>query len=411
MIGNINDNGTGGACFSYSEEYLNSSDARAISLNLPLQAEAFSEDNTKCFFDGLLPEGFTRRTVAQMLHSDENDYLTILAELGRECIGAVRISGECIEDEESGYEPLSYSEIKRLAEEGITRSAQLVAKTHLSLTGASGKAGLYFDSSHNSWYLPVGNAPSTHIVKQSHVRLENIVANEQLSLLTARLLGLDVPDSFILNLGNNRDEDVLFATRRFDRLFSDSSPCLNGMPIPCRLHQEDFAQALGIAPEEKYETEKRGFLGSMFTLLRKYSSDPITDQLKLWDYVIFDYLIGNTDNHIKNVSLLYSQDLSSMRLAPAYDILSTAAYESSTRDMAFFIGDNNSLDKIDRTSFEAAAKEAGLGRRLAMRRFDDLHERFEDALKAATEVLEAQGFKTIGNLRERILDLGGYAAR
>lgn len=53
----------------------------------------------------------------------------------------------------------------------------------MSQTGASGKVGLYYDE--EKWYLPIGEAPSTHIVKQSHVRLKRIVANEQLCLLTA----------------------------------------------------------------------------------------------------------------------------------------------------------------------------------------------------------------------------------
>lgn len=46
-----------------------------------------------------------------------------------------------------------------------------MTKAHLSLTGASGKVGLYYDTENSAWYLPVGTAPSTHIVKQSHIRL------------------------------------------------------------------------------------------------------------------------------------------------------------------------------------------------------------------------------------------------
>ena len=72
---------------------------------------------------------------------------------------------------------MSAEEVKRLAQEGATESAELVTKAHLSLTGASGKVGLYYDNEKDEWYLPYGDAPSTHIVKQSHVRLKNIVAN------------------------------------------------------------------------------------------------------------------------------------------------------------------------------------------------------------------------------------------
>lgn len=77
------------ACFAYSGEYLRSDDAAQISLNLPLQSEPFSSDRTRIFFDGLLPEGFMRRTVAGNIHCDENDYLSILYELGQECVGAI----------------------------------------------------------------------------------------------------------------------------------------------------------------------------------------------------------------------------------------------------------------------------------------------------------------------------------
>ena len=80
---------------------------------------------------------------------------------------------------------------------------------------------------------------------------------------------------------------------------------------------------MGISAIHKYEHNHSGYLKQMFDLIRTYSADPIADQLMLWDICIFNFLIGNTDNHIKNVSLLYSEDLKSIRLAPAYDIVST----------------------------------------------------------------------------------------
>ena len=62
-----------------------------------------------------------------------------------------------------------------LAKEGTETSAKYVTQTHISLAGASGKTGLYFDKNSNEWFLPIGAAPSTHIVKQSHIRLSGIV--------------------------------------------------------------------------------------------------------------------------------------------------------------------------------------------------------------------------------------------
>lgn len=79
---------------------------------------------------------------------------------------------------------------------------------------------------------------------------------------------------------------------------------------------------------------------------RRKSSDPIQDQLKLWDLVVFNFLLGNTDAHLKNYSLLHGQNPKSVRLAPAYDLVSTTAYKSSTRDMSFRIGGRVLLDRL-----------------------------------------------------------------
>ena len=128
---------------------------------------------------------------------------------------------------QSSYRLLSHEELLEFAREGATKSAELVIKSHLSLAGASGKTGLYYDRNNNEWYQPAGLAQSTHILKQSHVRLKKIVANEQLCLLTARKLGIRTPDSFIINL-NDKEDDFLFATERYDRKILDTSKELMG---------------------------------------------------------------------------------------------------------------------------------------------------------------------------------------
>lgn len=406
-VGRIEGSRPSDACFCYSTEYLGEPYCRPISISLPLREEAFSPEKTKSFFEGLLPEGFTRRSVAHFVHADETDYISILSSLGKECLGAIRISSEDIPVEREDYEKLSIAKVTALAREGATKSAELVTKAHLSLTGASGKVGLYYDSDCNDWYLPKGTAPSTHIVKQSHIRLEAIVINEQLAIRTASHMGIEVPDSFIINVGKSADEDVLYATQRFDRYISPDSETIAGMARPFRLHQEDFAQALGIRSTEKYEREKVGYFRKMFDLLRKTSSNPIEDQKKLWSIVIFDYLIGNTDNHLKNYSLLYDEHLKGIRLAPAYDILSTCVYPDSTRDMAFYIGDERSLDDVDRESFRAAAGEVGLGSRFALKCFDDQCQRFGQAIEAAIQELTDLGFERAEKIGKRILSYGG----
>lgn len=178
------------------------------------------------------------------------------------------------------------------------------------------------------------------------------------------------------------------------------------MPAPFRLHQENFAQALGISSMEKYENyNNNNYLGQMFDVLKKFSSNPIEDKLRLWDVIVFNYLIGNTDGHIKNFSLLYSEDMKSVRLAPAYDLVSTIVYESSTHNMAFSIGNEILIDKISREHFKKAAHDAGISERIALEQFDMLSERFVDALTESANELAEMGFKNAIDLQKRILEM------
>lgn len=404
-VGEIAGTDSSDACFTYADTYLSNPEYRSISIGLPLEEKTFSSNRTRIFFEGLLPEGFTRRCVAEWMHIDENDYLSILAGLGRECLGAIKIVDESDASITPEYRELSQREVYALASEGATESAELVTKSHLSLTGASGKVGLYYHETERKWYLPIGEAPSSHIVKQSHVRLKKIVANEQLCLLTAKNLGIEIPESFIVTTEENEEEAVLFATKRYDRKFVEDHQILNNMPVPRRLHQEDFAQALGIAASDKYEKNNERYLKKLFDVLRVHSADPMVDSLKLWDICVFNYLIGNTDNHIKNISLLYGEDLKSIRLAPAYDIVSTVIYQSSTENMALSINGVYNINAITRNDFEKAAVEVGLGARLAMKRFDFMVNGFENAINKAKNQLLMQGFDQVEQICKKIKEI------
>ncbi len=390
------------ARFSYAEEYLSKDDPKAISVSLPLQKEPFSAERTKVFFDGLLPEGFMRKTIAANMHFDERDYLSILYYLGKECLGAIRI-GEVGDEDKNGYDAISSEQVRQLAAEGASKSSELVIKTHLSLTGASGKVGLYYDDENGKWYLPSGTSPSTHIVKQSHIRLDGIVTNEQLSMIAAGKCGIDIPESFIVNMGKGIDSEVLFATKRYDRIINERSEIISGLKRPFRLHQEDFAQALAISAADKYEKEDENYVVRMFGIIRNHSGNPLEDQLKLWRRIVFDYVLGNTDAHIKNFSLLYSYDLGEKRLSPAYDMISTAIYEASTREMSFNIGGKRLLDEIGRVDFKLMASEAGLGEKVAMNVYEDILNRFENSIHESVKELSSMGFENALDIGDRIL--------
>ena len=87
-VGTISGNNTEDASFCYSDEYLHDPQSAAPSISLPLREQPYSPSQTAYFFEGLLPEGFTRRSVAQWMHVDDGDYLSLLHGLGRECLGA-----------------------------------------------------------------------------------------------------------------------------------------------------------------------------------------------------------------------------------------------------------------------------------------------------------------------------------
>ena len=401
-VGEIEGNSSEDARFSYSKEYISRNDSKAISVALPIQDEPFSPEQTKVFFDGLLPEGFMRKSIANNMHLDENDYLSILYNLGKECLGAIRID-ESDELQESWYEAITSEQVEKLAAEGTTKSTEIVIKTHLSLTGASGKVGLYYDDKEGKWYLPGGLAPSTHIVKQSHIRLDGIVTNEQLSMLAARKCGIDISESFIVNAGKGIDSEVLFATKRYDRVIDETSPMIGNLKRPYRIHQEDFAQAMGIASFEKYEREDRNYAEKMFEIIRNYTRSPLEDQLRLWNRIVYNFVLGNTDAHIKNYSLLYDPHMEGISLAPAYDMLSTVIYESATRDMSFNIGGIRNLDSIDEERFKLMASRVGIGEKIAMTNYHKVLDRFENAVKESAQELQELGFDNALDIAERII--------
>lgn len=407
-VGQIIGNDHRDACFKYDEDYISSDYGRPISISMPLRSEAYTSEETRCFFEGLLPEGFSRKAVANWIKTAEDDYITILSVLGKECLGAIRIVQDDSQEEPSKYKKLTMGQVKKLAEEGATKSTKILMQTHLSLAGATGKVGLYYDSSNDRWFLPQGNAPSTHIVKQSHVRLAHIVLNEELCMLAAKNCGIEAVDSFIVNTGDGNDSDILYATRRYDRAFINEN-YVDGLQIPNRLHQEDFAQAMGIDSFDKYEREDKHYLRRLFEIIRSNCTDPIAEQIKLWKMICYNFLVGNTDCHIKNMALLYGENLKNISLAPAYDIVSTRVYNMSN-EMSFYIGGELRIDQIKRSTFASAAGECGLTERIALKCFDEVADSFESAITKASEKLYDKGFKDSKKLKKDIMKHCGYSS-
>ena len=132
-----------------------------------------------------------------------------------------------------------------------------------------------------------------------------------------------------------------------------------------RLHQEDFCQALGIPPDQKYEKEGGPGLRQCFQLLRDASIQPVADMQALLRWVIFNYLIGNADAHGKNISLMLTD--SGPRLAPFYDLMSTAVYPELAERLAMRLGGEDRPGWIVERRWRQFAEETGIGFKLVRR--------------------------------------------
>ena len=151
-----------------------------------------------------------------------------------------------------------------------------------------------------------------------------------------------------------------------------------------RFHQEDFCQALGIPSAIKYQSEGGPSFRQCFALLRHLSSIPIIDLRHLLDAAIFNALIGNHDAHGKNFSFTYGEGTlvtgGEIRLAPLYDLVSTAYYPELTPKMAMKIGGENRSDRLQPRHFEKLAEEANLAKPIVVRRVPELARSILDSI-------------------------------
>jgi serine/threonine-protein kinase HipA len=357
--------------FAYAESWLNRPGATPLSQSLPLRKERFSRNECRGFFSGILPEQANRELIARNLGiSARNDY-AMLEQIGGECAGAVTFipAGEKLPEQQYGYRPLSPDELAAILRELPKRPLLAGDKgIRLSLAGAQDKLAVRIEGGEVS--LPLGGAPSTHILKPAVERFGGVVFNEHLCMRLAAASGL--PTAAVETRSVDGMDYLL--VERYDRTHR---PVAGGAIVLDRLHQEDFCQAQGIVPEMKYQKEHGPSLKQCFSLLRDVSSAPVVDLSRFLDAVIFNYLVGNNDAHGKNFSLLYhgvgTANLE-ITLAPLYDIVSTVYYPELSKDMAMKIGGEYLSEKVVPKDFEQLAGEAGLGKPLVKQRVPELTE-------------------------------------
>ena len=308
--------------------------------------------------------------------SARNDY-AMLERIGGECAGAVTFvpEGELLPERDYGYRMLTDEELVAILQE-LPKCPLLAGEkgVRLSLAGAQDKVAVRLDG--NKVSLPLGGAPSTHILKPAIERFEGVVFNEVLSMELAAAVGLNAAP-----VETRTVEGMTFLlVECYDRVHRQAA---DEEPTVERIHQEDFCQALGIVPETKYQKEGGPSLKDCFSLLREVSSAPVIDLARLLDAVIFNYLVGNNDAQGKNFSLLYpaaGTGALQVRLAPLYDIVSTVYYPELSREMAMKIGGEYSSERVTPKNFEKLAEEAGLAKPLVRRRVLELADSILSAL-------------------------------
>ena len=301
-----------------------------------------------------------------------NDF-ALLDRIGGECAGAVtflRRGQEPLEQKEE-YRSLSAGELAEILR-ALPRRPLMAGDegVRISLAGAQEKLAIH--RSPQGISIPIGGAPSTHILKPAIERFEGLVHNEAFCMRLARVIGLTVAP---VEVGKIEGIDYLIV-ERYDRHWkSDGEPM--GQKLK-RIHQEDFCQALGIVPERKYQNEGGPSLKESFALLRECSSSPVLDLNALLDAVIFNALIGNHDAHGKNFSLIYSGGKT--RMAPLYDLLCTTFYPELSTKMAMKVGGEYDSRKLTGANWERMAEESGLNKPMVKRRALEMAEQIRQKL-------------------------------
>ncbi len=341
-----------------------------LSLSLPLTRERYPHGVVRAFLDGLLPEGDARRVVARDFGVRETDTYELIRALGRDCAGALVIQPA---DERAPAqpttltaEPLSDQEIADLV--ANLRSAPLGAggRVRISLAGVQEKL-LLTRMPDGAWGRPVDGTPSTHILKPEIVAYPNAVENEAFCMRIAKHLGLDVAHVQTTRIARRK----LIVVERYDRVVHPDGRVE-------RLHQEDFCQATGVAPDRKYEAEGGPPLRRIAGIVEAAASpDSLESLLRA---VTLNVLIGNGDAHAKNLSLLHEPS-ASLRLAPLYDLMSTLFYGDDR--LAMYIDNVHRTKSVTADRIVNEAVRWGLARRRAAGVVADILARTPAAVAAA----------------------------
>lgn len=332
------------AHFAYDSSY----HGAPLSVALPLRNQSFHNTELLPYLFGLLPDSERQRSaIAREFGIRPNNAIAMLEHIGLDCPGGVQFfpmlqNGDrsIADPRPATYKPLSNHQIAlRLKSVRDDNDATWLGKNESwSLGGNQGKFALAW---HNgSWNSALGSAPTTHIFKYGVAGYKLQALNEYVCMRTAELLEIPVAQVFYQLF---EDEPALIV-KRFDRT-TDTRENVS------RLHQEDLCQALGKMPYEKYASDGGPSAADILALLASlpYADFNVPSFIRM---LFFNVLIGGTDAHAKNYSLLLSGN--GALLAPMYDVASGLPYELLRRHgkLAMGVGGENRMGRIGSGAIE-----------------------------------------------------------
>jgi serine/threonine-protein kinase HipA len=374
---------------TYLSSWRERRDAVPISLSMPLTAETHSDAIVRPFIWGLLPDNDQIiQEWARRFHVSARHPFGLIGAVGEDCAGAVQfVTPERLESvlsgDRDGVEWLTDGDVaERLAGLRTNKGAWRRSgdEGQFSLAGAQPKIALIRQD--GRWGIPSGRIPTTHILKPPSADLEAQAENEHFCLSVLRQFDLPVAASRVQLF----EDEVAIVIERYDRF---EGP--NGIS---RMHQEDFCQALGVGPDNKYQNKGGPGLKDLIGLLRGVSARAQDDIATLVEASIFNWMIGGSDAHAKNFSLLLAA-AGRHRLAPIYDVASILPYHPQVQfedvKLAMKIGGEYLLRDIRLKQWRRFAEENRLDFDRVRSRIADMAAKLPDLAATVRDQIAAEG--------------------
>ena len=369
--------------FTYDDAYRISANATPLSVSMPLSQPVHRHVRVAPWLDGLLPDddAVRRRWARRFQVSATSPFALLSTPVGEDCAGAAQFLTDdrldAVLSEQGDVDWLSETQVAaRLRDLREDRTSWLGRdfSGRFSLAGAQAKMALLYDADRDTWGLPTGAAATSHILKPTIAGFDDHELNEYLCLRTAAACGLIVAPARLTFF----EDQSAVTSLRYDR-FQGAGPWLT------RIHQEDLCQALSRSPDNKYENDGGPGIRDICALLRDAVPASLADDavLRFFDAVTFNWLIGGTDAHAKNYSLLLAGP--PVRLAPLYDVASALPYPTDVQRLRLSMkyGGDYSLRSRTPSMWDKVASEFSLPKALVRQHARSLIERIPDALSAS----------------------------